>query len=168
MSAQSIISAAQTVESECKAFLDKPQDALPRVIERNLVTLLEQSVPLFRAFGNASKELVIYSFPFDRAGLRSTDLAAMVGVRHVVWNPEKHMLGMYASRLVGRGPHDSVMLAPLLPPNADGLLARDVSLSEVVELGVSPQEIVEFMKRMAEEASFTAYASLSGGQVGKA
>jgi hypothetical protein len=149
------IQLVNTLETECDRFLSTYGEALPRVARRGMTPVLAALTELFRDAFKESKlpPILVFSYRISPDTKTRNDKADPHLVGHVVYIPDRDVLGWKVKPNI-MSFMDLIVLA--VTPLTDW---RDVSLEDLLELGVTPVELVESIKRTAETINFYELAS---------
>lgn len=138
---------AAALEQACDAFLELRQDVKPSVALRNMRPVLEALHGLVRATEQPVTIQTIFQYPLlkgARAKGNEADAMAVVGYKldtsEFVWRVLP----------VAMTPAGMAFLAIM---DARGPNYRVVSMEDLVELGIAPTEIVDFIKTMAGQVT---------------
>lgn len=158
-----LIEAAQAVIDACDVFAEIHVVRPARVQEREMAAVLAKLKVLGTVLEAKNPQFGIGTFPINKAGQRVDPAAEEpVGITHLVYIPEKDALGAFWTTQPLRAEDGSVAMIPLLP----GI--REITLSDLVEMGYSIKESIAFIKKLAEHLSFDAYAKAATGPSGLA
>ena len=137
------VDAGAELERACDLYLNSYREALPRIARRGFQPIIDALNRLLDDSGEDTT--VIFHYPVEN-GLRapSTSKSNTYGV--LVWSKRRNTFGFAVSKELFRLGHMTLQVG------LEGY--RAVSMEDIVELGVKPWEIAEFLKQEAVTASF--------------
>ena len=134
----------RSLEKVCEEFLAGPQDFLPRVMRRHMQPVLDALKELAQGTGDPVKIQTIFQYPI-RQGVRGKEEepADALGVIGYKLDSNEFVWKIVPAVMTPAG----IVFVALI--NSDGQQYRIVSIEDVIELGISPSEIVSFVKTIA-------------------
>lgn len=155
-----VASAAQQLEERCTRFSLLYTGSPARVQERELETVLESLRLLLAEIGENVLYAPLGSFMVDENGLRTDVPGKAMGLQHITYRPITRTFGCYlTSTPMRRADGTMVVYSPLPQMDESGNdITRIVTLSDIIEMGYSLREIVDFLLRLATVVSFDFYS----------
>jgi hypothetical protein len=136
----------QELEDACNDFLGVHTDALPRVARRWMQPVLDAYVSLAKSEDSDVEAVTIFRYPTVN-GLRAEEAGPDTdSVVFILYVPDT---GKFSRR---------VFVRPPLPSLLGG---RELSLEDIRELGVTPAEIVSYIKMACKEVIAEGYLKMA-------
>lgn len=156
MNMMEVVTKASALETHCNTFLEKSGESLPRVQFREAAPLFKELSDLAVTAGMTSTP-ILFVCPVDNNGLRCGPMDAACLLQ--IYYREGEFSAAWTSKPIATPEGLTFVGLPGFRPITD---------SDILELGITPREMVEFMKSIANKMAMDFSLRLSGGKVGNA